>query len=84
MFTFCIFNSKLILFRNEYINTILDGTKMLEAINEARKTTAPCHAFYIKCPYNINSIYGALSQYAAMYGQSINSLDPQNNAVPIH
>ena len=52
---------------------MLDGTKLLEAMNAARKSSQPCSAYHTKCPYNINTIYNALSQYASLYGQYYNN-----------
>lgn len=68
--------------RNEYLNAMLDGTTIKEAIIAAKKPNAPCHAYYAKCPYNINTVYRALSQYAALYDQAYNLQNPSNNAVP--
>jgi hypothetical protein len=52
--------------RNSYLNALLSGTKVHEAISEAR-SGASCDTYFSKCPYSLNSINRSLADYAEKY-----------------
>ena len=52
--------------RNSYLNALLSGTKVHEAISEAR-SGATCNTYFTKCPYSLNSINRSLAEYADKY-----------------
>jgi hypothetical protein len=56
------------------LNSWLDTTPTIQqAITTAKKPDeTPCRAYFARCPYNIDSIYHALSLYAQQYGQQMN------------
>ncbi|EFX67255.1 hypothetical protein DAPPUDRAFT_261922 [Daphnia pulex] len=51
---------------NSYLNALLSGTKVHEAISEAR-SGASCDTYFSKCPYSLNSINRSLADYAEKY-----------------
>jgi len=66
---------------NPYLSGLLEGTRVEEAVNSARKAGTPCSAYFARCPYNIDVISRALSLYAAQYGQKY-AADYFSNDVP--
>ena len=65
--------------RNSYLNALLSGTKIHEAISEARNG-ATCNTYFTKCPYSLNSINHSLADYAEKYVNQQENNDDYLNA----
>jgi len=66
---------------NSYLSEMLGGTKIQEAATMGRQSGAPCSAYFVKCPYNIDAISRALTLYAAQYGEQLENNNLSNNVL---
>ncbi|XP_057368300.1 uncharacterized protein LOC130689309 [Daphnia carinata] len=59
-----------------YFSTLLSGTKIEEAIREA-KIDETCNIYFTKCPYSLNSLNHSLFDYAEKYVMNQANIDDQ-------
>ncbi|KAK4037769.1 uncharacterized protein LOC116935694 [Daphnia magna] len=59
-----------------YFSTLLSGTKIEEAIRQA-KNGETCNKYFTKCPYSLDSLNHSLTDYAEKYVMSQANIDDQ-------